>query len=76
MLVISRKNNETLIINDNIEITILDISKDKVKIGINAPKEVSIARKEIYVTEKENQNAAVSPSEEIIKKLLNNSRKE
>ncbi len=49
MLALSRKKNEALVINNNVEITILDIRGDQVKIGISAPKDVSIYRKEVYV---------------------------
>ncbi len=48
MLVLTRKKGQKLIINDNIEVTILDSRGDTVKIGINAPKNVSIFREEIY----------------------------
>ena len=48
MLALSRKKGEALVINNNIEIMILDVKGDQVKIGINAPKEVPVYRKEIY----------------------------
>lgn len=48
MLVLSRKNGQKIIINDNIEITILDSKFDNCKIAINAPKEVKIYREEVY----------------------------
>ena len=48
MLALARKVNESIIINDNIEITILDVKGDQIKIGIDAPKSVPIYRKEIY----------------------------
>lgn len=48
MLALSRKKNEALIINNNIEVTILDIKGEQVKIGITAPKEVPVYRKEVY----------------------------
>lgn len=48
MLVLSRKNGQKIIINDNIEITILDSRFDNCKIAINAPKDVKIYREEIY----------------------------
>lgn len=48
MLVLTRKKGQKLIINDNIEITVLDTRGETVKIGINAPKNVSIFREEIY----------------------------
>ena len=49
MLALSRKKNEALVINNNIEITILDIKGDQVKIGISAPKQIPIYRKEVYL---------------------------
>lgn len=48
MLVLTRKRGQKLIINDNIEVTVLETKGDSVKIGINAPREVSIFREEIY----------------------------
>ena len=48
MLALSRKEGDSIIIGDNIEIFIISISGEKVKIGINAPKDISIYRKEIY----------------------------
>ncbi|MED3549820.1 carbon storage regulator CsrA [Cytobacillus praedii] len=58
MLVLTRRRNESVILNENIEITILEIDGDQVKIGIKAPKEVEILRKEIMVKiEEENMNA-------------------
>lgn len=49
MLVLSRKNGQKIIINDNIEITILDSKFDHCKIAINAPKDVKIYREEVYM---------------------------
>ena len=48
MLVLSRKKNESIIINDNITITVIEIRGDKVRLGIEAPKEVSVHRREVY----------------------------
>jgi len=48
MLILSRKNGQKIIINDNIEITIVDSRFDNCKIAINAPKEVKIYREEVY----------------------------
>ncbi len=47
MLVVTRKLGEGLIISDDIEITVLDVVKDKVKIGVSAPKQVKIVRSEL-----------------------------
>lgn len=48
MLTLARKVNEAIIVNDNIEITVLDVKGDQIKIGIDAPKSVPIYRKELY----------------------------
>lgn len=59
MLVLSRKKNESIIINDNIEISIIDIQGDQVRLGINAPKNIAIHRKEVYIEiQQENKKAA------------------
>ena len=58
MLALSRKKNEAIVINNNIEITILEVKGDQVKIGISAPKEVPIYRKEVYVQIQEANKAA------------------
>ena len=49
MLALSRKKNEALVINNNVEITVLEIKGEQVKLGISSPKEVPIYRKEVYV---------------------------
>lgn len=48
MLVLSRQRDESIIIGDNIVITIVDIRGDKVRLGINAPKEIPVHREEVY----------------------------
>lgn len=48
MLILSRKKNESIVINDNIEISIIEIKGEGVKIGINAPSSVKIYRREVY----------------------------
>jgi len=48
MLVLSRQRDETIMIGDDIEITVVDIRGDKVRLGINAPREVQVHRKEVY----------------------------
>lgn len=48
MLVLSRKKNESIIINDNITITVIEIRGDKVRLGIEAPKDVTVHRREVY----------------------------
>ena len=48
MLVLSRQRDESIVIGDNIVITIVDIRGDKVRLGIDAPREVSVHRKEVH----------------------------
>ena len=60
MLALSRKKNEALVINNNIEITVLEIKGEQVKLGISAPKEVPVYRKEVYVQIQEANKEAVS----------------
>lgn len=72
MLALSRKVNESLMLGNDIEITILEIKGDQVKIGINAPKAVPIYRKEIYLQIQEsNKEAAqgIASVEELMKLL-------
>lgn len=71
MLALSRKKNEALVINNNIEITILDIRGDQVKIGIAAPKEVPVYRKEVYIQIQEaNREAMNAENLEALKDLF------
>ena len=48
MLVLSRKKNECIIINDNITVTVIEIRGDKIRLGIEAPKDVTVHRREVY----------------------------
>ena len=48
MLVLSRKKNESIVINDNINIVVVEIRGDKVRLGIEAPKEIPVHRREVY----------------------------
>ena len=59
MLVLSRQRDESIIIGDNIVVTIVDVRGDKVRLGIEAPREVSVHRREVYeAIQRENQQAA------------------
>ncbi|MBQ3852383.1 MAG: carbon storage regulator CsrA [Lachnospiraceae bacterium] len=62
MLALSRKKGEALVINNNIEVTILEIKGDQVKIGISAPREVPVYRKEIYLQIQDSNKAATDVS--------------
>ena len=66
MLVLSRQRDETIMIGDNIEVTVVDIRGDKVRLGINAPKEISVHRKEVYdAIRRENKAAAQVKPEDL-----------
>lgn len=59
MLVLSRQRDETIIIGDDIEITVVDIRGDKVRLGVTAPKDVSVHRKEVWeAIRRDNREAA------------------
>lgn len=71
MLALSRKKDESIIINNDIEITIIEIKGDHVKLGITAPKSIPIYRKEVYLQIQEsNKEAAAIQDIEALKKLL------
>jgi len=55
MLVLSRKNNESIVIRDDIVVTVVEIRGDKVRLGIDAPKEVPVHRREVYEKIKESE---------------------
>ncbi|GAB3056936.1 carbon storage regulator CsrA [Virgibacillus ainsalahensis] len=69
MLVLTRKKNEGIQIGEDIEIKVLAIEGDQIKLGIEAPKSVDIYRKEIYVDIQEQNNAAVNISLDLFKLL-------
>ena len=69
MLVISRKVSESIIIGDNIEIIVSEISGDRVKVCINAPKVIPIVRKELLVTRALNEEASVAPQKQALEQL-------
>ena len=66
MLVLSRQRDETIMIGDDIEVTVVDIRGDKVRLGITAPKEISVHRKEVYdAIRRENRAAAQVKPEDL-----------
>jgi len=68
MLVLSRQRDQTIMIGDDIEITVVDIRGDKVRLGINAPKWVQVHRKEVYdAIKNENLRAANVKPEDLPK---------
>ncbi len=66
MLVLSRQRDETIMIGDDIEITVVDIRGDKVRLGINAPRDIMVHRKEVYeAIRRENKAAAQVKPEDL-----------
>ena len=66
MLVLSRQRDETIMIGDNIELTVVDIRGDKVRLGIKAPVQIAVHRKEVYeAIKRENENAAAFDGRDI-----------
>lgn len=55
MLVLSRKKNESIVINDDITIVVVEIRGDKVRLGVDAPKEIPVHRNEVYEAIRRNQ---------------------
>ena len=71
MLALARKSNESIMLGNDIEITVLEIKGDQVKLGIKAPKSVQIYRKEIYLQiQEENRQAVREVDVEAVKNLF------
>lgn len=72
MLALSRKQGESIVMGNDIEVTILEIKGDQVKIGINAPKSVPVYRKELYIQIKDANQEAIEQANavEALKGLL------
>ena len=63
MLVLSRKKNESIIINDDITIVVVEIRGDKVRLGIDAPKEIPVHRNEVYEALRRSEKQVAPPHE-------------
>ena len=72
MLVLTRKSGESIQIGDDIELTVISVKGDQVKIGINAPKNVDIHRKEVYLSIKEENTEASKGIDNLFKLLPKN----
>jgi carbon storage regulator len=71
MLVLSRKRDEGVVIGGDIKLTVVEVSGDRVRIGIDAPPDVRITRSELYYTEKFNIQAAVNrPAAGLIENII------
>ncbi len=66
MLVLSRQRDETIMIGDDVQITIVDIRGDKVRLGITAPRHIQVHRKEVYeAIKRENERAAAMSQQDV-----------
>jgi carbon storage regulator len=71
MLVLTRKEDESIMIGDDIEVKVLDVKESQVKLGIVAPRQVAVHRREVYLAiEAENAQAASADEAESISKLI------
>ena len=64
MLVLTRKSNQSIMIGDDIEVSVLSIMGEKVRIGIQAPRDIPVFRKEVYLEIQQERNGAGSGSED------------
>lgn len=70
MLVLTRKRGQSIIVGDDIEVTILEIDGDHVKLGISAPKSVKVYRRELYEEIKKANAASIVKSKDLIEEFL------
>lgn len=63
MLVLSRKVGESIVIQDQIEVTVLSVEGDTIRVGIKAPKQVDIFRKEVYLSIQESNQESAAPTQ-------------
>ena len=73
MLVLSRKKNESIIINDDITIVVVEIRGDKVRLGVEAPKEVPVHRNEVYEAIRRNQQKTDPSAQPMVERDGDNS---
>jgi carbon storage regulator len=71
MLVLTRKTNQSIMIGDDIEVSVLAVARDKIRLGITAPRDVPVFRKEVYLSIKEEQVTTGDGATERIKTALN-----
>ncbi len=69
MLVLTRKKNQSIMIGDEIEVTVLAVSRDKIRLGISAPREISVFRKEVYLTIHEGEQGTEEASGKVSEAL-------
>ncbi len=72
MLVLTRKRGQSILVGDDIEITILEVDRDHVKVGINAPKSVKVYRRELYEEIKRANTESIIKDKGLVEDLLKN----
>jgi len=72
MLVLTRKKNESIMINDDVEITVIEVQNDQVRLGIRAPKNVPVYRKEVYLEIIEQNKKAAETNDISLEELKKN----
>lgn len=71
MLVLTRRENESIMIGNEVEVKVLDLKDNQVKLGIVAPREVPVHRREVYdAIQNENKDAASTPQADVLSKLI------
>ncbi|MDK2800253.1 MAG: carbon storage regulator [Clostridiales bacterium] len=72
MLILTRKREQSIVIGENIEITVIEVQGDQVRLGINAPKNISIHRKEVFLEIQEENKRAAQVKSINLKNLFDN----
>lgn len=71
MLVLTRKTNQSIMIGDDVEVTVLAVSRDKIRLGITAPRDIPVFRKEVYISiQEEGANGDAEPAAEAVEEAL------
>ncbi len=71
MLVLTRKTNQSIMIGDDVEVTVLAVSRDKIRLGITAPRDIPVFRKEVYISiQEEGANGTAEPAAEAVDEAL------
>jgi carbon storage regulator len=70
MLVLTRKTNQSIMIGDAVEVSVLSVSRDKIRLGITAPRDVPVFRKEVYLSIQEEQVSADEGATKQVEKAL------
>ena len=70
MLVLTRKTNQSIMIGDAVEVSVLAVSRDKIRLGITAPRDVPVFRKEVYLSIQEEQMGTEGDAKEQVEQAL------